>query len=137
MHPAVELILNRMETNPDDFKGNSRWLQLINEYKKYFTEDETTWVMTSLSKLRMTHLQEKLFELLTDDTLAQTIKDNSAFGMAPVAMSGQPVQYANATTATKVATQEEIEELKLELQKIRLQQELDTELNKFHGISVE
>ena len=64
MHSAVELILCRMKSNPDDFKGNSRWMQAVNDYKKHFTEEENKAVMDAIRELRMTQLQEKLFELL-------------------------------------------------------------------------
>ena len=42
MHQAVELVLKRMESNPDEFTGDSRdrWMRMIKRYEAFFSDDE-------------------------------------------------------------------------------------------------
>ena len=142
MHPAVETILSRMKSHPDEFVNSGKWTQAIGDYKKWFTKEELDAVNEGLRELRMGQFQERIFKILTDDTLDQTIEDNSAFGMAPMKMSGQPVSYASgtptilnggtgATSISQIVTQQHIDDIKEELKRIRAQQKMDLELDMY------
>lgn len=125
MHPAVELALARMKTHPEDFIGEGKWNQAINDYKKWFTDEETKAINTGLRDMRMQKLQERLFKLMTYVPEPELELDAygrpNGFGLAPIAQSGQSVSYATgATTATWSSQQDEIEELK---EQFRLYQE--------------
>ena len=143
MHPAVETILSRMKSHPDEFVNSGKWTQAIGDYKKWFTKEELDAVNEGLRGLRMGQFQERIFKILTDDTLDQTIEDNSAFGMAPMKMSGRPVNYGLTTSATgtssilggtgattlssvsQIAAQQHIDSLKEEIRRMRIQQKID------------
>ena len=134
-----------MKSNPDDFRGNSRWMQAVNDYKKHFTEEEGLAVKEALRELRMTQLQQKLFDIMTaepQEVVEQYDLDMAdisigGFGNASVARSGTPVEYGGTTTniintglSSWTSPRQEIVEMKLELQKLRLQQEIDLELDR-------
>lgn len=97
MHPAVETILSRMKSNPEEFNSSGKWMYLLDDYRTHFTKEEDQAIKNGIRELRMGQLQERIFKILTDDTLDQTIEDNSAFGMAPMKMSGQPINYGITT----------------------------------------
>jgi hypothetical protein len=69
MHHAVELILARMETHPQDFmQGKSApWLQIINGYKKFFTEEEGLAVRDGLRKINMDGMTEDIMKRMVQD----------------------------------------------------------------------
>lgn len=134
MHPAVELALARMKTHPDDFIGDGKWNQAINDYKKWFTEEETKAINEGLRAMRMEKLQERLFKLMTYVPEPEIDLDMygrpNGFGLAPIAQSGQPINYSTgATTATWSSQQDEIDELKkaFELFKAQEKTKLDME----------
>jgi len=124
MHPAVETILSRMKSHPDEFVNSGKWTQAIGDYKKWFTKEELDAVNEGLRELRMGQFQERIFKILTDDTLDQTIEDNSRYGQPP--LNRQRIRMHSSSP-----TQLEIEEIKLEIEKMRLEHEqkyLDTDL---------
>lgn len=127
MHPAVELLINRMKTNPEDFRGNSKWLQAFNDYKKHFTKEDLISAEHAYKEMRMVQFQGRLFDLLTQEEQKQEELDLT---MAPISISGSPVNYGTST-ATWSTHGDEIEELKKDLE-IKLQQtklEMENELN--------
>jgi hypothetical protein len=69
MHPAVELLVKRMESNPDEFaKNNPRsrvWDKLITDYESYMTEEEKGKVRHAYSEIQMEQLHKQIMaELL-------------------------------------------------------------------------
>lgn len=52
-HPAVQLLLKRMESHPEDFteRPPSIMWRLITNYERYFTEEERTALTGALSGL--------------------------------------------------------------------------------------
>ena len=69
MHPAVELLIKRMESNPDEFaKGNPRarvWDKLITDYDPYMTEGEKKTVQHAYSEIQMNQMHKQIMaELL-------------------------------------------------------------------------
>lgn len=123
MHPAVETILSRMKSHPDEFVNSGKWTQAIGDYKKWFTKEELDAVNEGLRELRMGQFQERIFKILTDDTLDQTIEDNSKYGQPP--LSRQRIRMHSSSP-----TQIELEAIKLEIEKMKLEQQrhLDTDL---------
>jgi multimeric flavodoxin WrbA len=69
MHHAIEMLLARMESHPEDFsqERSGKWLQTINAYKKFFTEEEGIAVRDGLRKINM--------ESMTEDIMKRMVKD--------------------------------------------------------------
>jgi hypothetical protein len=53
MNKGVEILLARMETHPEEFEVDGRWVGLFNEYKKYMEPEEQTAVMEKLRQVKM------------------------------------------------------------------------------------
>jgi hypothetical protein len=71
MHQAIELLLKRMESNPEEFAespgklSGGKWMRLVDQYKGYFTEEEKNLFHEKLRELRMDGFQKELMaELL-------------------------------------------------------------------------
>ncbi len=65
LHPAVTLLVSRMESNPEEFLDDSRWDEYIDEHRSYFSPAEETAYALAYSRLHMDKLHEKVMaELL-------------------------------------------------------------------------
>lgn len=72
MHPAVELLLKRMESNPDEFtKGNDRfykWERIIENYRAFFPEEDAAILKAKYSALQLERMHKEIMaELLYGD----------------------------------------------------------------------
>jgi hypothetical protein len=67
MHQAVELILKRMESNPDEFTGDSkdRWMRTIKRYEAFFNDEERKAISEKQNGIMMGEFhKEVMAELL-------------------------------------------------------------------------
>jgi len=67
MHQAVELILKRMESNPDEFTGDSkdRWVRTIKRYEAFFNDEERKAISEKQNGIMMGEFhKEVMAELL-------------------------------------------------------------------------
>ena len=72
MNKGVEILLARMDTNPEEFYNGGRWVDLFNQYKKFMSEDEVTAVMDKLKALKMEQFEQDVVKrLLMNDPQAQ------------------------------------------------------------------
>ena len=68
VHPAIELLLARMESNPEEF--HDKWGELISNYRKNFTEKEKELFFIKERELNMECLhQEIMREILSESDL--------------------------------------------------------------------
>ena len=75
MHYAVELLLARMESHPEDFsqERSGKWLQTINAYKKFFTEEEGIAVRDGLRKINMESMTEDIMKRMVKDEVVEEV----------------------------------------------------------------
>lgn len=71
MHPAIELLMKRMESNPDEFvRGNNKdrmWGSLIERYKEYMTKEDRDALRVKYGEIQMGQLhKEVMAELLRE-----------------------------------------------------------------------
>ena len=64
IHPAVELLIKRMKSNPEEFMGNA-WNWTLT-YAEHFTEEENNLIKAEHRKLRMEQLHTKIMKQLLD-----------------------------------------------------------------------
>lgn len=86
MHPAVELLVKRMESNPDEFaKGNPRarvWEKLITDYDPYMTEGEKKTVRHAYSEIQMNQMHKQIMaELLKTEQKTEDPFDIKKLGL--------------------------------------------------------
>ena len=69
MHHAVELILKRMESHPEDFVQGAKgtWLHQIDKNKKYFNQEETDKVKDKLREINLDQMTQNLMESMVED----------------------------------------------------------------------
>lgn len=101
VHPAIELLLARMKSNPDEFypKGH-RWHKLIGEYSGHFTEAEHVAINEGLREIAMDAFHVAVMnELLCDPEEAnEAVRINSG---GNVGMAGlQPGAWRPEITTT-------------------------------------
>jgi hypothetical protein len=55
MHQAVELILKRMGSNPDEFTGDDkdRWMRMIKHYEAFFSDEERKAISEKYNAIMM------------------------------------------------------------------------------------
>lgn len=67
MHQAVELILKRMDSNPDEFTGDSkdRWMRMIKRYEAFFSDEERKAISEKQNAIMMKEFHNEVMgELL-------------------------------------------------------------------------
>lgn len=69
MHQAVELLLKRMESNPQEFMSSSprqmRWNRIIRDYDSYLSDDERAAINQKYSEIQMDAMHKDIMtELL-------------------------------------------------------------------------
>lgn len=84
MNKGIEILLARMESNPDEFMGvNNKWVNLIESHEDYMTDEDRKALFAKLHELRMgkftEHVMKKLLEEQDDrkaeiDMYAQQVR---------------------------------------------------------------
>lgn len=67
MHQAVELILKRMDSNPDEFTGDSkdRWMRTLKRYEAFFSDEERKAIAEKQNAIMMKEFHNEVMgELL-------------------------------------------------------------------------
>jgi hypothetical protein len=77
MHKAVELVLKRMESNPDEFVtrgAGDRWSSILARYKDFFTEEEAKELTAKHREIMMRVMHEEVMDSLlnSDENLRET-----------------------------------------------------------------
>ena len=67
MNKGVEILLARMDTNPEEFENTGRWIDLYNQFKKYMSEEEQDAVMNKLKELKMAQFEQAVVKRLLND----------------------------------------------------------------------
>jgi hypothetical protein len=70
MHQAVELLLKRMESNPEEFSGDShdRWMRHIKRYEEFMSDEERDVISEKHRAIMMDRMHKDIMsELLYGD----------------------------------------------------------------------
>lgn len=78
IHPAIQLILQRIDSNPEEFESGSsltriisRWGGMLDEYREYFTPEEDAALQEKIKGIRMTEFHHRVMqELLSGGLVA-------------------------------------------------------------------
>lgn len=85
MHPAVELLLARMESNPEEFSQenkvlqdgnivfNNRWSFAITKIQKYASKEEVALITNRISEINMGELHKQIMKELCAPNEAKLI----------------------------------------------------------------
>ena len=58
MNKGVEILLARMDTHPEEFEQDGKWVNMYNEYKKFMEPEEQQMMMDKLKQLKMNKFEE-------------------------------------------------------------------------------
>jgi len=116
MHQAIELLLKRMESNPEEFAespgklSGGKWMRLVDRYKGYFTEEEKNLFNDKLRELRMDEFQKELMaELLYGEERRRAEAEDLEYerrammAQQPVHAIKNPNRYAMTNTQMHIA----------------------------------
>ena len=108
MRQAVKFLLDRMDTHPEEFYEHRsihafhHWVGLINDNKKFFTEEEAEAIRLKLSEINMDRFSQAIAErLLAPEPDSEPVigefdamgRLQQSFGAAPIRAEGQRVTY--------------------------------------------
>ena len=89
---AVDIVLARMETHPEEFYGEAKKWAFI--YKEYFrdimTETEKAAIHTKLKEIRRIELTQKVLETITEEPHEVQY---TTFGSSPMKREGGTIEY--------------------------------------------
>lgn len=89
MNPTIEILLKRMESNPDEFTKETRWSYIVENFENYLSEEDRKAYFDGLSKLQLNKFHARVMEELLD----------------PKSESGEIQSYLKQQTATQQAGQ--------------------------------
>ena len=75
MNPTIELLLKRMESNPDEFQYNpslgcNRWDMVYQDFEQALDEEDKQAYVNGLKKLRLNKFHEAVMKELLDPKLS-------------------------------------------------------------------
>ena len=89
MNPTVEILLKRMESNPEEFIGSNRWSYIYDNFEYYLSDEDKESYVQGMRKLQLNQFHEKVMKELLD----------------PKSESGEIQSYLKQQTATQQAGQ--------------------------------
>jgi hypothetical protein len=98
---AVELLLARMDSNPEEFEEGGRWEKLIVKYRTYLPVKDRTAMEDKINALRL----DTFHKAVMSELLAETREDTISFSDLAVAMS------AGRTTTSINLSQQSIKDI--------------------------
>ena len=64
IHPAVELLIKRMKSNPEEFtEGRWNWVE---QFERHYTKEDTEAFETEFRKIAMEELHKKVMKQILD-----------------------------------------------------------------------
>ena len=70
IHPAVDLLLRRMESHPEEFVTDGAWAHHYQQFKTYWNATEKRLFATKMREIRMQAMHEKLMDNLCNKSPA-------------------------------------------------------------------
>ena len=67
MNGGLKILIARMETHPEEFENDSKWISSFNNYKKYMTEEEKDVFWKKLCELKMSEFEKKIVKRLMQE----------------------------------------------------------------------
>ena len=67
MNEGVKILLNRMDSNPEEFEQDGKWVSMFNNFKKYMAEEEKTAFLNKLNVIRMEQFKNNVLKKLLED----------------------------------------------------------------------
>jgi hypothetical protein len=126
MNDGVKILLDRMQTHPEEFYGHyNRWTEIIDKFEKFFNANERALINGALTNIRRDEFTQIVMqEILREPTMVE--RESVTFRVqgrdpwsAPALISNQ-----HATTSAKLALEiqkEQLEQIK-QIMKDELQQ---------------
>lgn len=109
-HPAVELILSRMESNPQEFTyEGGRWRHTIEQHTRWMTKEEKEVINEKLRTINLDFLRTSMLKkIVSEQSRPMPVADDggggyvvgSSFGSAVLAQEGTAVNWASNTNTT-------------------------------------
>jgi hypothetical protein len=128
MNDGVKILLERMQTHPQEFYGHyNRWTEVIDKFEKFFNTSERALINGALTNIRREEFTQIVMqEILREPTPVEIDPNTYTFNTvgrdpwsAPALISNQ-----HATTSAKLALEiqkEQLEQIK-QIMKDELQQ---------------
>lgn len=91
MNKCVEIILERMKTNPEDFH-EGEWPYIINSFKNIFTEEESNAINKQFRAIRLPKFEMEVMNALLRGQ-EQLDLDLEPFGSATINPAGSTITY--------------------------------------------
>ena len=90
MNDGVKILLERMQTHPEEFHGDfNKWVHIINEFEKFFNASERALINGALSNIRREEFTRVVMqELLREPTPVEIDPDTFTIKTAGRAMWG-------------------------------------------------
>lgn len=101
MNAGVAILLQRMETNPEEFAVGDKWTGLLKKYSVFLNEEDQRAISEKLNEIMQQKFTEKVLEELTlpkEGKLKELLQ--AKLGVIPDGMFGSATIKAEGGTVT-------------------------------------
>ena len=78
MNDGVKILLERMNTHPEEFHGDyNKWVEVINKFEKFFTTSERSMINGALTNIRRAEFTSIIMEELLREPTPVEIDPNT------------------------------------------------------------
>jgi hypothetical protein len=119
MNDGVKILLERMQTHPEEFHGDfNKWVHIINEFEKFFNASERALINGALSNIRREEFTRVVMqELLREPTPVEIDPSTFTIKTAGRAMWGTTTlelqEAQEKQQRTKLILEREVAKMKL------------------------
>jgi hypothetical protein len=103
MNSGVAILLERMETNPEEFAVGDKWTGLLQKYSVFLNEEDQRAISKKLNEIMQQKFTEKVLEELADPkegNLKKLLQEKIRLGAIPTGAFGSPTIKAEGGTVT-------------------------------------
>ena len=131
----LDVLLNRIESHPEEFGASGKWVRIIDHYDDCLTEEEKKKIVDALYKARRARFNEALMKALAGEDEIKYTSDNpyvfntknrlQTFTSNVALNSGGNVTYPNTTTGHIKLHEDVKAELIEEIKRLKEEREMD------------
>lgn len=116
-HPAVELALSRMDSNPSEFTyENGKWRHMIEQHTRWMNKEEKDAVTEKLRVINLDNMRLTMMKKILSDREREVMAGSLSLATANPAWVTAP---SSITMGSETLTEEDVSELKQMMEEFR------------------
>lgn len=117
-HPAVELALSRMDSNPSEFTyENGKWRHMLEQHTRWMNKEEKDAVTEKLRVINLDNMRLTMMKKILSDREREVMA--GSLSLLSVEASAWITNPSSITMGSETLTEEDVSELKQMMEEFR------------------